>query len=125
MSTLHASLAALALAFAGMVALAFAMERHYEQLTGARELPAGRGRQLRCLGVPLLALSLLPAFWAWGATAGTVAWLGFLSCGALAAVALIGVHARWTARLACLATVVVAADLVWFFSRFGTSGLFR
>ncbi|MEG2050341.1 MAG: DUF3325 family protein, partial [Comamonas sp.] len=34
MSMLQAALAAWALAWAGMTALAFAMERHYQQLTG-------------------------------------------------------------------------------------------
>lgn len=125
MSTLHASLAALALAFAGMAALAFAMDRHYEQLTGARELPGGRGLQLRCLGVPLLAAAFLPAFVTWGGTAGTVAWLGFVSAGALMAVALISVHARWAARLAGLAGMLAAADLIWVVSGFGTTGFFR
>lgn len=66
MSTLHASLAALALAFAGMAALAFAMDRHYEQLTGARELPARCGPQLRGLGTALLALALVPVVSGWG-----------------------------------------------------------
>ena len=42
MNELPACLLSLALAFAGMAALAFAMERHYEQLTGARALPAQR-----------------------------------------------------------------------------------
>ena len=45
MSTLIASLLALALAFAGMVALSFAMDRHFEQLTRRRETP----RPLRAL----------------------------------------------------------------------------
>ncbi len=113
MSTLHASLAALALAFAGMAALAFAMDRHYEQLTGARELPARRGPQLRGLGTALLALALVPVVSGWGGTVGTVAWLGFVSAGALMAVALISAHARWAARLAWLAGVLAVADFAW------------
>jgi hypothetical protein len=129
MSTLHASLAALALAFAGMAALAFAMDRHYEQLTGARELPAGLGLRLRCLGVPLLALALIPALQAWGGSVGTVAWLGFVSAGALTAVALISANARWAVRLAWLAGLAAVADLAWmvfgFAFGFGTSGWFR
>ncbi|XJC72863.1 DUF3325 family protein [Delftia tsuruhatensis] len=78
MSTLHASLAALALAFAGMVALAFAMDRHYEQLTGARELPARRGPQLRGLGTALLALALVPVVSGWAAR--WARWPGWALC---------------------------------------------
>lgn len=125
MSTLNASITALALAFAGMAALALAMDRHYEQWTGARELPPGRALQLRCLGVPLLAASFVPAWLAWGATAGTVAWLGFVSAGALLAVALISWRARWAARLAGLAGVLAGAAWVWGVSSFGTTGFFR
>lgn len=125
MSTLHASLAALALAFAGMAALAFAMDRHYEQLTGARELPARRGPQLRGLGTALLALALVPVVSGWGGTVGSVAWLGFVSAGALMTVALISAHARWAARLAWLAGVLAVADLAWIVFSFGTTGFFR
>ncbi|MDR0201982.1 MAG: DUF3325 domain-containing protein [Delftia acidovorans] len=120
MSTLHASVMALALAFSGMAALAFAMDRHYEQLTGARELPVRRGLLLRCLGAALLAACLLPVLRTWGPTVGTVAWLGFVSAGALAAVAGISAHARWAARMACMAAALAAVDLAWLVSGFGT-----
>ena len=101
MSALWAGGSSLALAFAGMAALAFAMERHYEQLTGARALPAARHWQLRCLGAALLLAAVLPCVWAWGATVGSVAWLGFLSAGAVGCVAAISAAPRWAARAAC------------------------
>ncbi len=108
-----------------MAALAFAMDRHYEQLTGARELPARRGPQLRSLGTALLALAIVPVVSGWGGTVGSVAWLGFVSAGALMAVALISAHARWAARLAWLAGVLAVADLAWIVFSFGTTGFFR
>jgi hypothetical protein len=93
-----AGLLSLALAFAGMAALAFAMERHYEQLTGGRNRPPARA--LRCLGAALLPAALLPCVWGWGATVGCVAWLGFVSAGAIGCVAGIIAAPRWAARAA-------------------------
>lgn len=115
MSELLAGLLSLALAFAGMAALAFAMERHYEQLTGARALPVSRQRQLRCLGAALLLAALLPCIWAWGATVGSVAWLGFLSAGAVGCVVAISAAPRWAARAAglCGSGAVLALGLAW------------
>jgi hypothetical protein len=113
MSAWHASLLSLALAFAGMAALAFAMERHYAQLTGAHELPSARARQLRCLALPLLTAALFPCVWAWGATVGSVAWLGFLSAGALGCAAMISATPRWAARTASVAGPVAALALAW------------
>ncbi|XAH21238.1 DUF3325 domain-containing protein [Xylophilus sp. GW821-FHT01B05] len=83
MTTLHASLLALALAFSGMGGLGFAMGRHYEQLTQSREAPRRHCLLLRGAGVVLLAASLIPCVLAWGGSVGVVAWLGFLSAGAL------------------------------------------
>ncbi|MOA03546.1 hypothetical protein D3C78_1230570 [compost metagenome] len=111
MSALHASLLSLALAFAGMAALAFAMERHYAQLTGAHALPPAR--PLRCLAVPLLLAALLPCVWAWGATVGSVAWLGFLSAGAMGCAAMISAVPRWAARAASAVGPVAVLVLAW------------
>ena len=61
MNALQASVLAFALAFAGMVALAFAMERHHEQLTGAMEISRARSRLLRCAGALLLAVAVILA----------------------------------------------------------------
>lgn len=83
MNTTTASLLALALAFAGMAALGFAMDRHHEQLTRRRETPALQRRLLRGLGSLWIVLALAPCLIAWGGSVGTVAWLGFLSAGAL------------------------------------------
>ena len=113
MSAWHASLLSLALAFSGMAALAFAMERHYGQITMARELTAAHAVQLRCLGVPLLAAAAVPCVWAWGATVGSVAWLGFLSAGAIGCVVAISAAPRWAARVAWLLGPAAVLALAW------------
>ena len=113
MSDLLAGMLSLALAFAGMAALAFAMERHYEQLTGARALPPGRHVQLRCLGMALVLAAVLPCVWVWGVTVGSVAWLGFLSAGAIVCVALISAAPRWAARAAALFGYGAVLALAW------------
>lgn len=83
MTTLHACLLALALAFAGMAGLGFAMDRHYQQLTQAHEAPPGHRRLLRGAGAVLLTAAVAPCWLAWGGSVGVVVWLGFLSAGAL------------------------------------------
>lgn len=112
MSPLHASFLALALAFAGMAALAFAMDRHHRQLTGAPETPPARRRLLRCAGALLLAAAGIPCIWAWGATVGTVAWLGWLSAGALGAVGLVSAAPRVAAGAACAAALAAVLGLI-------------
>lgn len=89
MPPLTASLLALALAFAGMAALSVAMDRHHEQLTRRRETPRLLRVGLCALGGLLIALALVPCVFAWGASVGTVVWLGFLSAGALCVVLLL------------------------------------
>jgi hypothetical protein len=60
----------------------------------------------------LLAVAVMPCLRAWGFSVGVVAWLGWLSIGALLAVALISAAARWAAAAACiLAAAALAA--VW------------
>lgn len=113
MSSWFASLLALALSFAGMAALAFAMERHYERLTGARVLPPALAVQLRCLGMALVPFAALPCVWAWGTTVGCVAWLGFLSAGALGSAAAIGAAPRVAARAAFASGLAAVIALAW------------
>ena len=115
MNPVQASMLALAMAFAGMVALAFAMERHHEQLMGTFAVPPARRRLLRGAGALLLATAMLPCVWVWGATVGTVAWLGWLSAGALGAVAWIAVAPRGAAGAACVACLALpwGAVLRW------------
>ncbi|GAB2460703.1 MAG: DUF3325 domain-containing protein [Comamonas sp.] len=116
MSALHASLAAWALSFGGMAALAFAMDRHYEQLTGRHEVPAARRLGLRGAGALLLAAAFAPCVLGWGGSVGTVLGLGFWSLGALSAAGLIALRPRLAAGLAvaaaALAAVVAAAQLL-------------
>lgn len=88
MSAVYASLLACVATFPGMAALAFAMDRHHAQLTGV-DVPLRRRQCLRVTGGVLLVLALLPCLGAWGSTVGVVAWLGFVSLGALGTVATI------------------------------------
>ena len=111
MSEWLAGLLSLALAFAGMAALAFAMERHYEQLTGTRGTPPAR--RLRCVSAVLLLAAALPCVWAWGATVGSVAWLGLVSAGAVGCVAGISAAPRWAARAACALGPGALLALAW------------
>lgn len=105
MTTAHASLIALALALAGMASLSFAMDRHHEQLTNQRDVPVRVRWLLRVAGVALLAAAIAPCVAAWGASVGVVAWLGFLSAGALLVALLLAYRPRGVAGLALCAAV--------------------
>ncbi len=94
MSALYASLDALALSTAGMAALAFAIDRHHEQLTGADVQPATQRVVLRSLGALFLAAAVAPCVLAWSASVGVVAALGFWSLGALLVAGLMALSPR-------------------------------
>lgn len=113
MNTGLAFLLSWALALAGMSALAVAMDRHYEQLTGARTLPRHRAAWLQLLGVLLLAAAIVPCVQTWGGSVGPLAWLGCMSAGALA----VAWGLSWAPRgLACVAVVAAPVALfVWFY----------
>lgn len=100
-----ASLQAFALAFSGMAALAFAMDRHYEQLTRRRQTPYLQRLLLRGLGMALVAAAIVPCILAWGGSVGTVVWLGFLSAGALCQSLLLPYLPRSGATAAVIAAV--------------------
>ncbi|MGJ7529653.1 DUF3325 domain-containing protein [Variovorax sp. GB1P17] len=113
MTVWYASLLSLALAHAGMAALSFAMDRHHEQLTHRRqEMPPRRRALLRLAGVVLLMAAVVPCVMAWGGTVGSVAWLGFLSAGALPVALLLPYRPRGIACLAACAAVLGGAGLV-------------
>lgn len=101
-----------ALCFAGMVALAFAMERHHTQLTGAYEVPAYRGNGFRVADSLLLMMAVVPCVRTWGGSVGSVAWLVWVSAGALASVLVISLAPRWASRLAGVLGSVALADLL-------------
>lgn len=111
MNTTTEALLAFALAFAGMAALGFAMDRHHEQLTQRHETPPLQRRLLRCLGSLLIALALATCWIAWGGSVGTVVWLGFLSASALSVALLMPYLPRAAAAAAALSAVVGVAGL--------------
>lgn len=112
----YAWLLGIALAYAGMAGLSFAMDRHYEQLTGLREVPVRPRVLLRVGGSALLAAALMPCAMAWGRSVGVVAWLGFLSAGALAVALLLPYRPRGAAWLAACAAVAGCAGLALAFT---------
>lgn len=93
------ALAALALAFSGMSALALAMDRHHQQLRQRDAEPTLRNI-LRLLGAVLLAMALLPCIDLWGGGAGIVAWTGFLTAATLLLAGLLSYTPRLAAGLA-------------------------
>ena len=112
MTTTWASLLGFALAYAGMACLSFAMDRHHEQLTRGREVPARRRTGLRMIGAVLLAAAVIPCVMAWGLTVGPVAWLGFLSAGAWPVALLLPYRPRAVAWGASAAAVTGSVALV-------------
>lgn len=106
MNLLLASLLAWLLSLGGMVALAFAMDRHYTQWTGRDEIPPALRVLLRGVGVLLLAAVWIPCVAGWSATVGTVAAIGFWSLGALLAAGGMSWSSRWTARAGAVAALL-------------------
>ena len=105
MSSTLASFAAFALCFAGMAALSLAMDRHFEQVTGASEPRRNQRWALRGLGAVLLALSVWPCIAAWGVGVGLTAWCGWLTAGAMAVAWTMPYIPRWTAGAAAFSGV--------------------
>lgn len=104
-------LCALGLAYAGMASLSLAMDRHHGQVFGRDAAPTLR-RALQLAGSVLLALAIWPCVAGWSATVGVVAWLGFLSAGALGVALLLPYAPRLLFRSSLLAAVAALAGLV-------------
>ena len=113
MTLWQSSLQAFALSMGGMTALAFAMDRHYAQLTSLDEVPTAHRMALRVLGALLLLAVCLPAMRGWSATVGSVLVLGFWSLGALATVVGLLGSARYLVLAATVAVLAVAASCFW------------
>ncbi|APP82027.1 DUF3325 domain-containing protein [Xanthomonas hortorum] len=111
MGGLMTALLGTALCHAAMMALALAMHRHYEQLTGRRTAPVTQRWLLCLIGTCLLFAALVLCVLGWGGTVGTMLWLGFLSVGALLVALGLAYAPRWSAWLAlllgCAACVVI------------------
>ncbi|MCC4615410.1 DUF3325 domain-containing protein [Xanthomonas campestris pv. asclepiadis] len=102
-----------ALCHAAMMALAVAMHRHYEQLTGCRTASVTQRWWLRSVGVCLLIAALVLCVFAWGGTVGTLLWLGFLSVAALWVALGMAYAPRWSAGLAVLLGGVACGVVGW------------
>lgn len=112
MNELLASLCALALCFAGMAALSLAMDRHYEQLTGAAEPPHGQRLGLRLAGTVLLAAALWPCVRQWGWGVGLAAWCAWLTAGAMAVAWTLPYRPRGTVRASAASGAVGVLSLL-------------
>lgn len=100
------------LCHAGMAALSLAMDRHYEQVTGRREIPPLQQVLLRVLGVTLLAGGLVCTVTSWGAVVGPLVWLGFVTGGALLVAWGLPYAPRWGAWAAAM-TGVAGLAMAW------------
>lgn len=104
----------LATSYAGMAGLCLAMDRHHGQVWG-RDAPATLRRVLRVIGALLLAGGFACCIAAWGGAIGPVAWMGFLSAGAIALVTLLPYAPRvasWLAALTAAGSVVAGVSLL-------------
>ncbi len=88
MAPFTTSVAALALAFAGLTTLALAMARHYGAIW-RRSPTAAEAALLRALGALLLLEALLACTLGWGVVVGLVAWFCLLSVAGLGLVLLL------------------------------------
>ena len=103
-------LCALGLTYAGMASLSLAMDRHHGQVFGRDAAPTVR-RALQLAGSLLLALAIWPCVAGWSASVGVVAWLGFLSAGALGVALLLPYAPTLLFRSSLLAAVAALAGL--------------
>lgn len=104
-------LCALGLSYAGMASLSLAMDRHHGQVFG-RDAAVHVRRALQLAGSALLALAIWPCVAGWSASVGVVAWLGFLSAGALGVALLLPYAPKLLFRSSLLAAVAALAGLV-------------
>jgi hypothetical protein len=101
---------ALGLCFAGMAALSLAIDRHHRQVYG-NDAPTRKRRLLRLAGGLLLLLAIAPCVLLWGPGAGSVAWIGMQTIGALLAASLLAYWPRQIAPLAAAAAALGIAAL--------------
>jgi Protein of unknown function (DUF3325) len=101
-------LLALALSYAGFVALALSMDRHHRQVWG--RVPSGRMRlALRLAGAAGLASALAACVAHAGGSVGPVLWFGLLSAAGLVVVLLLALRPRAVVVLAVTATLLAGA----------------
>jgi hypothetical protein len=94
------------LAYSGLTAVCFAMNRHHRQLWH-RPATARRSWLLRLVGACLLVASLLASTAVAGVPRGIVAWFGILPLAALTLIVLLPFSPRSAGILALLAPVSV------------------
>lgn len=103
MMTFTTAIAATAFCYAGMTALASAMDRHHADISAPATTPR---RLAQAVGGMLLALAWLPCAQASGASVGSAAWCGFLGVGATLVALTLSYRPRSARLLACAALAV-------------------
>jgi len=109
-----ATLVAALLCHPAMMALSLVMGRHYEQLTGRREVPAIRRHLLRVTGWALLLLAAMLCIATFGSGVGLATWCALLTVAALTVACGLTYRPR---QSACMAAVALGLGL------FGTGAL--
>ncbi|MFC3443675.1 DUF3325 domain-containing protein [Sphingobium rhizovicinum] len=96
------ALSALLACFAGFAALAFAMDKHHRDMTGA--LPKGRRLTAhKAAGWSAIGLAALPLMLRFGPGVGLTFWLGMLTLAALLTILGLTYHPRLLPRAGLLA----------------------
>lgn len=99
---------ALALAYAGLLLLSLAMDRHHRDVLGRAPKPVRRG-VLRWSGAGLVTLSAWPCLDAWGGSVGSVGWCGVLTAAGLSLVLLLAYAPHPSRLLAPLPPLIALA----------------
>jgi len=108
---LMATLLAALLCHAAMMALSLAMGRHYQQLTGKREVPARHRHLLRTSGWALLLLAATTCIRSFEISVGLTIWCALLTVAALTVACGLTYRPRLSARMAALALGIGLAGL--------------
>ncbi|WP_420223486.1 DUF3325 domain-containing protein [Pigmentiphaga litoralis] len=97
--------------FVGMALLSLAMDRHFGQVFSRRAPSRALCILLRVVGALGLVMALVFALDAWGPSVGWVAWLGWLTVGALVVAWMLAYAIRLLLGLVVLGTAVLTVSV--------------
>lgn len=101
-------LLAIALAYAGLTALALAMKRHHEAVLGRKPAGPGRLRALRFTGWGLIVLMLFCCLTLWPLGLALSLALGLVTLAGLPLIFLLPYHPRLAGRLALMLPLITS-----------------
>lgn len=113
MSHVLSSVAAWALCYAGMTALALTLNRHYAQMMGPSAPSQAKRIALRVVGWLFLTASLIPVWKDWQEGIGLVAWCGLLTLAASLVAWLLPYLPRFVAGSAVTSGVVAIGLMIY------------